>query len=219
MKKKGKYLMAFFAILILAISGCSSTNKYMVRDTDEYNKVTRKFVGGWTVTDYADSSTKYLGRTYEKVTAKFDFNSRMATFTYYISEAKISEKLVDWKEKYPDLKVDEYKVVLTSQWKISDKGEILYLDEQDPNIIIKGSGDNFEGFYGWERSKFEAGKNVGKDGGLAGMVMNKVAQSATGTSDLLPKLPSQFNFEFNKDGNNLRIYSASKMNIKLSKLK
>lgn len=212
--------LSFFSlmiILIFSIISCSSTNNYMVKDSNEYNKVTRNFVGNWAVSDYQMDSENFLDTTYEKIEAEFEFTSRNAKFSYWVSETKLSEKLIDWKEKYPDIDISEYKIIITSSWKLDDDGEILYLDNQNPNIVIKGSGENFEGFYEWERAKFEAGKNVGKDGGLAGFVLNKVAKEATGTGDLFPKLPSQNNFNFSNENRYLHLYFLGNKHIKLSK--
>ncbi|OQY09579.1 MAG: hypothetical protein B6I28_02780 [Fusobacteriia bacterium 4572_132] len=218
MKLSIKFFLLTFVLILLSLSGCKSTNKYMVRDSKEYDKVTRNFVGEWATTKYSVKSSDLLDTTYEKITANFDFNSKIAKFTYLVSEGKLAEKLLDWKAKYPDLVIDEYKIVTTSPWSINEKGEILYFSEPKTNIIIKGSGTNFQGFYDWEKTKFEAGKNIGKGGGLMGLVANKIAKTATGTSDLFPKLDSQFNFNFSKDRRNITIYSISKTNIKLSKI-
>lgn len=212
-------------ILLIGLTGCSSTNNYMKKDTKEFKKVTNNFVGDWSVNEYLVGGNQYLDNTYESITANFNFGSGTSKFAYVVSEAKIAEKLVEWREKYPDLNVEEYKVVIISKWSLSDKGDILYMDEQNPTLVIKGSGENFTGFYEWERTKFEAAKNaansVGEGQGLLGLAMKKAAKKvlkkATGTSDLFPKLDTQFNFEFSKDKRNVRIFSIMKTQIRLSK--
>ena len=208
--------ISIFAIFFVFLFGCGS-NKYMIRDTKEYGNVTRYFIGNWAVAEYKVSSNNLLDTTFDKIAIEFDFATRTAKFTFWVSEGKLAEKLIDWKKKFPNLEITEYKIVVTTQWRISESGNILYFDEQKPNLVIKGSGENFEGFYTWERTRFEAGKNIGKDKGLAGMLMNKAAKVATGTNDLFPHIPSQSNFRFSKDKRFLSIRSIDGVNIKLHK--
>lgn len=196
----------------------------MLRDSNEYNTVTSRFIGEWEVLEYVVSGKNYFGDTYGKITKVFDFDSRQATITFCVSRSKIDEKLKDWKEQYPDLVIDEYKVVVSAYWKLSNSGEIIYLENPDPNLHITGSGSNFDGFYGWERTRFEASKAAGDavtdgGGGLLGMVASRVTKAATGTSDLFPKLMSQGNFDFSEDGNEVRIYTLGNNDIRLRRIK
>jgi hypothetical protein len=98
--------------------------------------------------------------------------------------------------------------VITSDWKVKSDGNVLdtevKVDAEKHNIAIKGSGKNFEGFYNWERSRFEAGKNVGKQkGGLLGMAMNAIAKKATKTSALFVDITDNFTFIFTNDDRRL----------------
>lgn len=213
-----KLVLLSLTLVLLTLAGCKSVNQYMVKDSNEYKKTTQNFVGDWAVTDYSIKSSNLLDSTYEKITVNFDFDSSVAKLTYYISEGKLSEKMLDWKTKYPDLKVDEYKVVITTPWKVSSKGTILYFNDQKQNLVINGSGKNFQGFYEWEKAKFEASKNVGKDSGLGGFLMNKAIKSATGSKDLFPKLNDQFNFNFQEKNRYLTIFSMKKTKITLKKI-
>lgn len=205
-----KWMRAYVIIgTLMMVMGCAaSQNSYMVKNTAEYNDVTGPLSGHWAVVEYLDGGRNLLGTRYEKADALFDFDRLTATFSLWVSETYIAQKLLDWKQKWPDIRVDEYKINLTAHWAISDSGEILYFSDQAANIIIKGSGENFEGFYQWERTKFEAGKNIGKDGGLVGLAMGALAKKVTGTSDLFPPLLDQYNFSFSRDKRSVRVFQT-----------
>jgi hypothetical protein len=193
-----RHLIATLLILSisLALIGCGSANKYMIRDTDEYNTITKKVSGQWGFTKWLKQGNNQLDNPFEKAIVNFDFDAAKATWTFFCSQSYVSGKLADWKQKFATIKVDEYKVIITSKWEVSDEGEVIKISGETGNIAINGSGDNFNDFMALERSKFEASKSAGSGGGLMGMAVGAMTQAATGTSDLFFKLEAFYSFNF-----------------------
>lgn len=208
---------ALFLLVLSVMFGCSSSNRYMVEQTPEFERVTIHFTGKWSLNAYEDGKSSLLKHPYRKADMTFDVASRKATMDIWVSEVVLQDKLNDWKEKWPDLSVEDYKIILTADWRLSKKGDILYLENQNVNLDIKGSGENFESFYNWERSKFKSSKSAGSGGGLAGMALGGLAKMATGSGDLFPKIREQYNFEFNKQNQSLRLFSMGKSRLSMSK--
>ncbi len=197
-------------ILILAFSfvGCSSTNLYMEKGTEEYKSLTEILdqnewdLDGESVVGVVNTpgSGELLSSKFESATSDFNFDSHTATFVFVVQSEFIESKLDDWQKDYPDLTVDMYTIEIDAIWHISESGEILYIDDVNPRIILEGSGENFEGFYTWERSKFEMSKSASDVGGLAGLASGLIAREATGTSDFFVRVEGQYNIKATEDG-------------------
>lgn len=205
-------------LIAVLFTSCSSSNKFMSKETPEFEKVTINFIGKWAVNSFETGKLNLLERPYEKAAMTFDFGSRKATMNLWVSDAILGEKMADWKQKWHDLKVDSYKIILSADWRLSKKGEILYLENQVVNLDIRGSGENFESFYNWEKSKFESSKATSNQGGLAGLAMGKLVKTATGSSDLFPKLSEQYNFRFDSNNKSVRLYGLSKNQMIMNKI-
>lgn len=208
MRQKWMKMSVIIGVMVMLMGCAASQNNFMIKNTVEFNSVTGPLSGHWALVEYLKGDANLLGSRYEKGDVVFDFDRLTATLSLWVREGYIAEKLLDWENQYPGIKVDEYKINLTARWRINDSGEILYFSDQNANIVIKGSGENFEGFYQWERTKFEAGKNIGKDSGLMGLAMGAIAKKVTGTSDLFPPLLGQYNFSFSKDKTRVRIFQT-----------
>lgn len=176
------------AVIALGI-GCVSTNPYMEKGTPEFASVTEKVIGTWNVTEFLKGNKEVLGPTFESAQLSLDPATGVATFTLTMNKDLIKSKLADWKKNYPDLTVTRYNIVSTATWRVDKKGETIFFEPVDSNIDIAGSGKNFEGFYGYERTKFEMTKTAKENlgGGLAGLLAAKVVgdatAEATGTAD------------------------------------
>ncbi len=194
-EKEMKLLSKAMVFLFIAVifSGCSSANKFMIRDTGEYRKATEKILGDWGVTEYTVDGENLLKTKYKKMTANFDFSTRTVIFTIWVADGTISDKLLDWKKEYPDITVDEYKITYTAKWEVADD-IFIYFREPVTDLVIKGSGKNFEGFYAWEKSKFNMAKSS-DDGSLFGAAMGSITQAATGTSDLFPEFSDSYKYK------------------------
>ena len=207
--KKNVIVVTGLIVLCFFITNCGGkkANPYMAAGTSEYAGVTGMFAGNWAVTAYNKDGKDLLEWPFSKATVQFDLAANRVRFDFWASEAYLSEKMLDWKATYPNIVVDEYKVTVISTWDISENGKILDTQpkrgDESHQIVIKGSGENFESFYNWERSKFEIGKNTGQGGGLLGMAMGAVAKKATGTSDLFVSIVDNYSFEFSNEGRNL----------------
>ena len=188
-----KSIMKIIVVALLGIfaSSCSSSNPYMIKNTNEYETVTSKLIGDWGVTNFKVDGKEMIKNKYSKMKVNFDFLSRTATFDIWVSSETISDKLLDWKKKFPGIKVDEYKIVYVSGWEVSSTGKYIGLADGKADLVIKGSGENFEGFYGWEKTKFNMARSV-DDGSLLGSALGSLAKSATGTSDLFPDISSSY---------------------------
>ncbi len=196
--------ISLLVFLSFVLTDCSSTNKFMVQGTEEYSKATSKMLGDWNVSEYIIDGHNMIGKKYDKMTANFDFPTRKVTFDIWVSKKTIEQKLKDWEEKFPGIKVDEYKIVYTAKWDVADD-IYIYFNDGETNIDIKGGGENFEGFYGWERSKFEMAKSS-DDGSLLGSVVGSVTKAATGTEDLFPDF--SYSYVYNVTNNTFTLKSG-----------
>lgn len=201
---------------LLLMTGCfSSKNLYMSDGTNEFNSVTKCFLGNWNINSYSRSGEEVINSIFTKGTLSLDHASREAVFTFWVSDSFVNSKLTDWKVKWPDLEVNEYKVISSGTWKISKSGEILYFEDMVNSIDIKGTGENFEGFFGSEQMKFTASEHVGSDAGLGGMLARAATKKVTGTEILFPKVFQQYNFEIspNKESINVKGINSNSFDI------
>ncbi len=213
-----KTSLKIMALLFMAVllSNCSSTNQYMVKDTDQYSKVTSRMIGDWGVTNYSVDSESQLKSKYEKMTANFDFSARTAKLSIWVAEGTITDKLLDWKKEFPGIKVDEYKITYTAVWEVSPDGESLLFTNPKTDLVIKGDGENFDGFYQWEKSKFNMAKSS-DDGSLFGSALGSITKAATGTSDLFPEIEDSYSISsISDDGQKIELLDGTSK-ISLSK--
>ncbi len=194
-----KTLTKYLALLVIAflLSNCSSTNPFMKEGTQEYQKATAKMIGNWNVTEFKNDGKNLIGSKYEKITADFVFPNRTVTFEILVAKSTLKNKLIDWKKEYPNIKVDEYKIKFTANWDVADD-IFVYFNEPKYELIINGTGENFDGFVAWEKTKFEAANSV-DDGSLLGGALGSLAKSATGTSDLFPEFGRSYKYKIFTD--------------------
>ena len=213
--------VGFLAIgIAIFFAGCApKVNQYMVQSTPEYSQVTQLFVGEWNVTSIRKDDQDQLKYPFQSGKLVMDFNSQRATLTLIVRQDYVDKKLIDWKQRWPNLEVNEYKVVSTADWKISDSGEILYFDNLKNTADVIGTGENFGSFYDFEKTKFAASENVGTDGGLMGLAMNMATKQATGSKELFPNLPSQVNFKFVNANKSINLFDIFGTKIDLVKVK
>jgi hypothetical protein len=203
MKTSLKIIVLLFMAILL--SNCSSTNKYMIKDTDEYSKITAKFIGDWGVDQYTVDGENQLKSKYEKISANFDFLTKTVKLNIWVAEGTIADKLLDWKKEFPGIKVNEYKITYTANWEVTFDGENLVLSNANTDLVIKGDGENFDGFYQWEKSKFNMAKSV-DDGSLIGSALGSLTQAATGTSDLFPEIEDSYKiYSVADDGSKIKL--------------
>ena len=198
MKISLKIMVLLFIVVLL--SNCSSTNMYMVKDSGEYSDVTSKLIGKWGVKEYRNDGENLLKSKYEKMTANFDFLTRTAKLSIWVAEGTITDKLLDWKKEFPGIKVDEYKITYTAVWEVSLDGESLIFTNPKTDLVIKGDGKNFDGFYQWEKGKFNLAKSS-DDGSIFGAALGSITQAATGTSDLFPDIEDSYEIKINDSSN------------------
>ena len=207
MKQTVYFLCGLISITFFSVACAPKTNLYMTADSPNFKTVTQNFVGDWVISEYKKENKDLLVSPFDKASVSFDFDTQKAKYMFWVSEATLAEKLMDWQQTYPGLKVDEYKIAISTQWLVKESGAVIDTDpmnsEENHEIIIKGSGENFSGFYDIERSKFAAGKNTGKGQGLMGMAMGAIAKKATGTSDLFLSIADNYTFEFSDAGKSL----------------
>ncbi len=198
MKISLKIMVLLFIVVLL--SNCSSTNMYMVKDSGEYSDITSKLIGKWGVKEYRNDGENLLRSKYEKMTANFDFLTRTAKLSIWVAEGTITDKLLDWKKEFPGIKVDEYKITYTATWEVSPDGESLIFTNPKTDLVIKGDGKNFDGFYQWEKGKFNLAKSS-DDGSIFGAALGSITQAATGTSDLFPDIEDSYKIKINDSSN------------------
>ncbi len=213
---RSKTFTTLAVLSLIALTGCKK-NLYMTDGTNEYNTVTAHFVDSWNINSYSRAGDEVIGGIFTKGTLSLSYTPREAVFTFWVSDSYVDSKLADWKEKWPDLAVDEYKVISSGSWSISNSGEILYFNDMANSIDITGTGENFEGFYGAEQMKFVASESIGSDAGLAGMMARAATKKATGTEELFPKVLGQYNFEISGDGSIINITGLRSNAFNISK--
>lgn len=191
-----KIIVTVFLSIFLFTSCLTTSNNYMVRDTDEFNNVTVKVSGEWSLVSFLQSGNDLMKSVYEKGNLSFSFDDEKVKISYEAKESYIADKLLDWKKKYPKIKIDSYKVVQTASWKVDSKGEAIFFGETTTDLVIIGSGENFESFYSWEKSKIEMSKSAGQSFGLLGAM---VAKKMTKTESLFPKISSGLGYWINFD--------------------
>jgi hypothetical protein len=177
----------------------------MVKDTDEYSKVTAKLIGDWGVTEYNVDGTKQLKSKYEKMKANFDFSTKTVKLSIWVNEGTLTDKLLEWEKEFPGIKVNEYKITYTANWEVTSDGKNLVLSEPNTDLVIKGKGENFDGFYQWEKSKFNMAKSS-DDGSMFGAALGSLTQAATGTSDLFPEIEDSYKvYSISDDGDTIKL--------------
>ena len=177
--------------LFVLLTGCSSTNPYMTAGTEEYQSVTQQIIGEWRISYFEDNKKNVIGTKFADSKLDLDPETRVATFTFHLSRSTINSKLADWRAAFPGITVDSYAIIATAGWRVDSKGETVFFDPLDSEIDIKGSGNNFESFFGSETMKFEASKAAGDrdryGGGIGGLLQQQAlgaaTAKATGTED------------------------------------
>lgn len=196
-------------VFTLFLNGCGSSNHYMIKNTDKWQKVTSNFEGQWEFTEFKEGNIDRLAAPFETAKITFDFNSRKSLIQLRVSDTYVQNKLQDWHEKWPDLVVDDYIVLVHTSWHVDKGGDLVLLTGKEFDLKIAGRGSNLEGFQGWEKSKFATGANAGAGGGLGGLAMSLAAKTATGTSELIPYIPERYEFRFVDGGNSLIMNSRN----------
>ena len=180
--KKIKVLGFAVTILLIVLSSCATANKYMEVGTNEYTNVTEKVVGAWTITEFIKSNKPVFGDTFESAQLTLEPETWISTITLSLNKDLILSKLKESKKDYPDLNIDEYNIVSISRWNVDNKGETIFFSEKESMLDIKGSGENFMGFYGFEQTKFEMAKTAKTADYGGGGLANLAAQSLIGAA-------------------------------------
>ncbi|MBB5022014.1 hypothetical protein [Desulfurispira natronophila] len=201
-----RFLVLALAGMVVTLAGCGGKNLYMEQGTLEFESTTQQMEGDWTITSYLAGEEDKFKSTFGKASLSMDFLTRKAEWTFAARDAVVADKLITWRQKYPGIDVTEYKIVITGTWKVNDDGvSMVFNDDEEHELVIRGSGENFEGFYGWEVMKFETGKSAGdavgaRQGGLMGLAAGALAKQVTETSDFFVSMKGNYTFEFS-DGN------------------
>lgn len=147
----------------------------------------QKVAGTWTLERFDSNKANVIGAAFDSGTLQLDISKRRATFVFELARSTIDAKLADWKKDYPDLNIDSYKIISIATWNVDKEGETIFFEAEDSDIEITGSGANFEGFFGWEMSKFAMTKSAKQSGGLLGGLMGAALAATTNTEDYFIK--------------------------------
>jgi len=178
-------------IIFTSLTSCSS-NQYMIRNTDEYKDVTKHITGEWEIASHIIGNLDPFKKAFEKGTFSLSFTDRNAKFSFEVTKKYIDSQLDDWKKDYPDLKIDNYRVITKADWYVGKDGERIFFKRISNSVEIEGSGENFAGFFASEQAKYIASENIGKDNGFVGMMLNAATKEVTGTSELFPKIEKNY---------------------------
>jgi len=195
-------LLVSLFVLVGFFVGCG--NPYMEVGTPEYNKYTSNVINGtWNIKSYKIGDTEMIGGVYDSATVTFDFKTKKAKFLFIVNREDLKENVKQWQEKWPNLQVTKFDIDVTTGWKIKEPDTIakvawgdlmISFDNIEYNLIIEGSGDNFqEGFVAYEKTKFAASTLTG---GMIGNMVNNAAKK--GSLGIHPAL-GNFRFSMNSD--------------------
>jgi hypothetical protein len=200
-----KIVKFMLAILVVSLfTGCGS-NPYMQVGTPEYKDNTKNIIGTWNIKSHKNGDSEFIGNQFESGTLELDFKTKRAKFTFVLDRKKLASDVKEWQQKWPDLQVSKYNVVVTADWELKEPdtlGKMMWGDlalifkNLVTDVDIKGSGKNFkEGFYNFEKTKFLATEKLGMIGNFATKAAKK------GPGGINPMIPGGYKVKF--EGNNV----------------
>ncbi len=218
-----KRIAALLVVVLIILSACGA-NKYMIKDTSEYNTVTKMILGDWKVKTFLSGDENMMDTVYKMGgEASLSFTDRSIKFAFHVDKALVDERSKDWLDQWPSIVVNDYRVTVTGTWsvdEVSGDPTFWFGDKPMVDLELDGSGENFESFWAWEKTKFAATAATAQSdfgGGLAGLAMNKMATSAmkkaTKTS-FYPKMPSSalgYDIQLSADKSNLKLMRKNKV--------
>lgn len=195
-------------------------NPYETVGTKEYTEVTSKLIGLWNIDSFSKKNDEKMGTLYEKATVEFKaFNDReyggKAIFRFVIPRSIIDERIAAWNKKDATLAVENYVVVVTVDYGIHKKGDIVYFESHINHPEIKGSGEQLANFQATETGFITSQSEMKESGGLGNLAAAKLMKTASGT-DFVPKIPTQVNYK-NLTETSVDLVSLQKLNFKLTK--
>lgn len=204
-------------IMISFINVYAKKNPYHTPGTKEYSEVTSKLLGLWTISSFTqkdkDKMEPYDGATVEFI--EKGISGGEAIFRFKVKKDIVNQRINVWNKKGVTLTIDSYVVVCKLDFKISDKGVLVYLENPKSTVDIEGNGDQLENFQQTEKSFIETQSEMKESGGVGNMIGAKILKDVTGT-DFVPRIPSQVNYK-NLTDNSVDLITLQKLNFKLSK--
>ena len=205
--KKLRIVVAIFIVAIFA--GCGG-NPYMQVGTPEYKSNTENIIGTWNIKSHKNGDSEFIGNQFESGTLKLDFKTKRAKFIFVLDKKKLANDVKEWQQKWPDLQVTKYNVVVTADWELKEPdtlGKLMWGDlalmftNLVSDVDIEGSGKNFkEGFFNFEKSKFLATEKLGMIGNFATKAAKK------GAGGINPMIPGGYKVKF--EGNDVLLTTA-----------
>ena len=221
---KAALLMGLIALFVFPFDGMAQKKKkgnpYHTKGTKEYTEVTSKLIGEWNIVSFAQKKDEKIGNLYEKATVEFgefdeNGNGGVAIFRFYLPKATIDERIASWNKEGVTVVVDSYVVEAKVDYKISEKGVLVYLENQFNVPDIKGSGDQLENFKGAEITFISSQSAMKEAGGVSNLVGAQIMKAASGTH-FLPSIPTQVNYK-NLEDTSCELITLQKINFKLTK--
>lgn len=177
----------------------------------------------WTINSYIrDDRGEQMGLFYKDASVELKIGKKPGkkgkiTFRFFLNDSTIDARTEGYREENPDLKIDKYVIIYTGMWDIYKKDPKLIRITVDDNmsVDITGPGKDAEEFKNGEEGKLFGLKAAGSKGGIAGFIVKKSVESASGINDINADIPYQGDFVIN--GNKMEIKGAKNLNFKLTK--
>lgn len=218
--KKILAITLIFGCILTSYGQKRKKNPYHTEGTKEYTEVTSKLIGLWNIDSFGKKKDEKMGTLYDKATVEFKaFNDReyggKAIFRFDIPRSIIDERIAAWNKKDATLAVDSYVVVVTVDYGIHKKGDLVYFESHINQPEIKGSGEQLTNFQATETGFITSQSEMKESGGLGNLAAAKFMKAVTGT-DFVPKIPTQVNYK-NLTETSVDLVSLQKLYFKLTK--
>jgi len=216
-----KKVLIFSFVLMFSITSFGQKKKggnpYHTAGTKEYNEVTSKLLGLWTISSFTQKDKNKM-EAYDNATFEFvdkGIFGGECIFRFKLKKDIVDQRLHAWNKKGVTLTVDDYYVICMAEFKISKKGVLVYLDEQQSTVEITGSGEQLENFRNTEKTYIESQSSMKESGGIGNLIGAKLVKDVSNT-DFVPKIPTQLNYK-NLTDNSVDFIALQKINFKLTK--
>lgn len=216
---KNLLIVSFIMICFINVNG-QKANPYQTKGTKEYEEVTSKLIGQWTISSFSSNGKEKIGDLYDKAIVEIkDFDEKgkggVAIFRFTIKRDIIDNRIAAWNKKETTITIDSYEVICNVDYNINNKGDIIYFENQANSVVIIGGGEQLENFQAKENAFIQSQSSMKNSGGLKNLAGAQLLKSVSGT-DFVPKIPGQVNYKDLSD-TSVDLVTIQKVDFKLTK--
>jgi len=216
---KNLLIISFIMICFINVNG-QKANPYQTKGTKEYEEVTSKLLGQWTISSFSSNGKEKIGDLYDKAIVEIkDFDEKgkggVATFRFTVKRDIIDNRIAIWNKKETTITIDSYEVISNVDYNINNKGDIIYFENQANSVEIIGGGEQLENFQAKENAFIQSQSSMKNSGGVRNLAGAQLLKSVSGT-DFVPTIPGQVNYKDLSD-KSVDFKTILKVEIKLTK--